>query len=281
MTHQFINTQASAGLVRRELSDRAQQYARNHNLPHSLSYGESPTVCFECFDNDSRHGNFLPATYNAIIKNPNWRRRMRKVHSQGRRSFPRNEYTIIRKELDTCASSDALLMTVFCHRGVLRHEQVCSLLSVSRGSIPEFGFRACVPLIKGKADRTEVDMLLDQILIEAKLTESDFQRAPKKAMDSYRDFHEVFDSKELPHSERHYFSYQLLRNVLAAHASDCRFCLLTDARRPELIEAWYAVMKCVKPVELRVRCQILTWQELALALPAGLRTFLRMKYGIE
>jgi hypothetical protein len=27
----------------------------------------------------------------------------------------------------------------------------------------------------------------------------------------------------------------------------------TDARRPALIEAWYAVMKCIRPVELRVR----------------------------
>ena len=281
MIDQFPDSQASSYSLRRELSDRAQQYAITHNLPFSLSYGEAPTVCFECYDEGSRHGNFLPATYRAIVRNPNWRRRMRKVHSQGRRSFPRNDNTIIRKELDTCTSSDALLMSVFCHTGVLRRERVCSLMAVKDGSTPEFGFRARVPLINGKADRTEVDMRLDQLLLEAKLTESDFQRAPKNTMDSYCDFHEVFDSNELPQSKEHYFSYQLLRNVLAAYASDCRFCLLTDARRPELIEAWYSIMKCVRPVDLRLRCQILAWQELAQVLPTGLRTFLRMKYGIE
>lgn len=281
MTDEFTHGLASAGWLRRELCERAQQYARTHNLPHSLSYGESPAVCFECYDNDSQHGNFFPATYKAIVKNPNWRRRMRKVHSKGRKSFPCHEDARVRRELDTCTSSDALLMSVFCHRGVVRREKVCSLVGVKPGSIPEFGFRARVPLISGKVDRTEVDMRLDQLLVEAKLTESDFQRVPKKAMDSYRDFHEVFDSHELPQSEQHYFSYQLLRNVLAAYVSNCRFCLLTDARRPHLIEAWYAIMKCVRLAELRSSCQILAWQELAKALPTRLRTFLRVKYGIE
>jgi len=69
---------------------------------------------------------------------------------------------------------------------------------------------------------------------------------------------------------------QLIRNVLAAHASGCAFCPLTDARKPKLIEAWYAVMKCVRPVDLRLRCI-----ELAKALPTRLRTFLREKYGFN
>jgi hypothetical protein len=56
--------------------------------------------------------------------------------------------------------------------------------------------------------------------------------------------------------------------------------VLTDARRPELIEAWYAVMKCVRPVDLRTRCKVFTWQELAKALPRGLREFLGEKYDI-
>jgi hypothetical protein len=57
--------------------------------------------------------------------------------------------------------------------------------------------------------------------------------------------------------------------------------VLTDARRPELVEAWYAVMKCVHPVDLRLRCKVLTWQELAKALPTRLGTFIREKYGIN
>lgn len=267
------------GLLRRELSDRAQHYARERGLPYSLSYAQPPTVCFECTE-DVRHGNFMPATYRAILRKANWRRRLQKVHSQGHKSLPRNERGIWR-ELDTCTSSDALLMNVFCYPGVLKDGRVASLLGVSRAETPYFGFRARVPLADGKLDRTEVDMRLGDLLVEAKLTESDFQRAPKTRVCAYRDFHEVFDSEALPQTEREYLSYQLIRNVLAAFAGNCSFCVIADARRPELVEAWYEVMKCVNPVELRPRCKVLAWQELAKVLPARQREFLVEKYGIE
>jgi hypothetical protein len=124
-------------------------------------------------------------------------------------------------------------------------------------------------------------MRLGDLLIEAKLTECDFQKALKTVVRAYRDFNEVFDGEDLPQTAKDYRSYQLIRNVLAAHASGCAFCVLADARRPELIEDWYAVMKCVRQVDLRMRCKVLTWQELAKALPTRLRTFLREKYGIN
>jgi hypothetical protein len=172
-------------------------------------------------------------------------------------------------------------MNVFCYPGVLRDGRICSMLDVKPRTIPEFGFRARVPLANGKFDRTEVDMRLGDLLIEAKLTESNFQKAPKTVVRAYRDFSEVFDGEDLPHTERDYRSYQLIRNILAAHASGCAFCVLTDARRPELIESWYAVMKCVRPVDLRIRCKVLTWQELTKAMPRTLRVFLGEKYGID
>jgi Restriction Endonuclease associating with ARP len=268
-----------AGSLRRELSQRAEQYARNYGLPHCLSYGQPPTVCFEHYDDNSRHGNFLPTTYRAILRNPNWRCRLQKVHSQSRRSLPRSENGI-RRELDACTSSDALLMNVFCHPGVFRDGQVGAMLDVKPRTIPTFGFRARVPLANGKFDRTEVDMRLGDLLIEAKLTESDFQKAPKAVLHAYRDFSEVFEDENLPQTTNDYESYQLIRNVLAAHASGCAFCVLIDARRPELIEGWYAVMKCVRPVDLRLRCKVLTWQELATVPPRNLRVFLSDKYGI-
>ena len=268
-----------AGLLRRELSQRAEHYARTHALPHCLSYGEAPTVCFDRYDDDSRHGNFLPAAYKAILRNPNWQRRMQKIHSQHRKSLPRQENGI-RRELDACTSSDALLMNVFCYPGVFRDGRVASMLDVSC-TVPDFGFRARVPLANGKFDRTEVDLRLGDLLIEAKLTESDFQKAPKTVVRSYRDFSVVFDLEYLPQTDREFLSYQLIRNILAAQASGCVFCVLADARRPELIEDWYAVMKCVRPVDLRIRCKVLTWQELTTALPRGLRVFLSEKYGID
>jgi Restriction Endonuclease associating with ARP len=268
-----------AGSLRRELSQRAEQYARNNGLPHCLSYGQPPTVCFEHYDDGSRHGNFLPSTYKAILRNPNWRRRLEKVHSQGRKSLPRHENGV-RRELDACTSSDALLMNVFCYPGVFRNGTVGSMLDLGACSIPDFGFRARVPLANGKFDRTEVDMRIADLLIEAKLTEGDFQKAPKATDRAYRDFDEVFDREDLPQTNRDFLSYQLIRNVLAAHASGRSFCVLTDARRPELIEAWYEVMKGVRPIDLRLRCKVLTWQELATALPRNLRVFLSEKYGI-
>jgi len=266
--------------LRSELIERARKYAAAHDMSYCLSYGQTPTICFDTAGAATRHGNFLPSTYQRILKNPAWRRRLHKVHSQGRKSFPRNERGVWR-ELDACTSSDALLMNVFCHAGIFKDGRVGWMLDVHPSATSTFGFPARVPLTNGRFDRTEVDMRLEDLLIEAKLTESDFQKAPRDLVHAYRDFGEVFDEKQLPQSTHHYGSYQLIRNVLAAHASGRAFCVLTDARRPELIEAWYAVMKCVRPIDLRLRCKVLTWQELAQALPRGLRKFLGEKYGIE
>ncbi len=55
---------------------------------------------------------------------------------------------------------------------------------------------------------------------------------------------------------------------------------MLDARRPDLREAWFAVMSCIRIVDLRLRCKVLTWQELAEALPGKLQRFLQEKYGI-
>jgi hypothetical protein len=139
---------------------------------------------------------------------------------------------------------------------------------------------ARVPLANGSFDRTEIDLRIGNLLIEAKLTESDFQSAAKDVLLGYRDFLAVFDRKQLPQVNARYLSYQLLRNVLAAYALRCSFCVLVDGRRPDLIEAWYAVVKCVKPVELRTTLRIATWQELAEVAPHKVRAFLAAKYGI-
>jgi hypothetical protein len=90
----------------------------------------------------------------------------------------------------------------------------------------------------------------------------------------------VFDGKRLPHTSGVYEAYQLIRNVLAAYERGCYFCTLLDARRPDLMEAWYATIRCIRHADLRTRCKILTWQELAPALPKTLQDFLAAKYGI-
>ncbi len=269
-----------AAALRRELADHAQKYAHAEGLPHCLSYGETPIVGFAPYEHDSLHGNFVQGSYKAILAHPAWRRRLAKVHTQGRRSLlatDRGRWM----ELDTCTSSDALLMNVFCYPGTLRDGKVAALLGTDPGASPCFGHRARVPLLSGRFDRTEIDLRLGDLLVEAKLTEGDFQSARKDSLIAYRDFSELFDRQQLPQTNNRYLSYQLIRNVLAAYALDCSFCVLVDARRPDLIEAWYAVMKSVKPVALRIRLRLATWQEVARAVPAKLRAFLATKYGIE
>ena len=171
-------------------------------------------------------------------------------------------------------------MNVFCYPGVMTDRRVLSLLGVEGEGQVTFGFKARVPLSSGLFDRTEVDLKLGDLLIEAKLTESDFQTKDGGVVRGYRDFKLVFDTKALPRFGEKFLGYQLIRNVLAAYANHCSFCVLLDQRRPDLIEQWYAVMRCVRPVELRVRCKVLTWQELSEALPMSLREFLGLKYGI-
>ncbi len=263
--------------LRLELSVRNQRYAAAHQLPHALSYGEQPVVCFEPYDGEAKHGNFLPATYRAILRKDNWRQRLAKPHSQARTALPR---TRAWKELDSSNSSDALLMNVFCYPGIFRQGRVWAVLGIEPGSEPEFGVKARVPLASGRLDRTEVDMRLGSLLVEAKLTESDFQTRECDIVEAYRDFAKVFDRRMLSKMNGCYASYQLLRNVLAAHATGSSFCVLCDARRPDLVQAWYDVMRCVRTADLRVCCKVLTWQELTQALPPRLQMFLNEKYGI-
>jgi hypothetical protein len=268
-----------AAAFRRELAERAQTYARVKELPHCLSYGEVPIACFPPYDAGSRHGNFLPESYKAIQANHAWSKRLTKVHAQARRSLPSTERGRW-MELDSSTSSDALLMNIFCCPGVLRDGKVAALLGAELGPTVCFGYKARIPLDNGRFDRTEVDLQLGNLLVEAKLTESDFQTARKEVLCGYRDFSEVFDREQLPQTDQHYLSYQLLRNVLAAHALQCSFCVLVDARRTDLVDAWYAVMKCVRPIELRTKLRICTWQEVARVTPRKLKTFLATKYGI-
>jgi restriction endonuclease-like protein len=269
-----------AAVLRRDLAERAHEYAQVNVLPHCLSYGEDRIVCFAPYDDESRHGNFLHGSYKAIRANPEWRRRLVKVHTQARRSLPRREQGRWR-ELDSCTSSDALLMNIFCHPSASRDSRVAALLGTELGVSPSFGYRARVPLANGRFDRTEIDMRLADLVVEAKLTEGDFQSAEKRVLVGYRDFTEVFDCESLPQTEDRYLSYQLLRNVLAAYALQCSLCVLVDARRPDLVNAWYEVMKCVQLVELRTELRMSTWQEVAHVAPPKLRAFLAGKYGID
>ena len=262
--------------LRRELGARSLEYARKRAAAAILSRGEPPVVCFKA--DERGHANFLPESWRRIRANSSWSKRLQKTHTSARYAFASYDGAGLR-ELDSCNSSDALLMNIFCYPRLLRDERVLALLGVHAGVQPEFGFRARVPLLRG-FDATEVDMRLGDLLVEAKLTESDFQTCSERHLARYRDVEEVFEREELPRNGERYASYQLIRNVLAAHALGNSFCVLLDGRRPDLLEQWYAVMRCVRFHELRVRCKVLTWQEMAGVLPLKLKSFLAEKYGI-
>jgi restriction endonuclease-like protein len=170
-------------------------------------------------------------------------------------------------------------MNIFCYRRTLTNPLLCSTLGVPRDLEPEFGFRPGIPLRNGKIDRTEVDMRVGDLLVEAKLTETGFQTAPARLIERYRDIG-ILDISDLPKSGDHFQNYQLIRGVLAAHASGGSFCLFCDARRPDLIEQWYSVIRAVKACDLRCRLGLATWQELAQSLPTTVQQFLSRKYGI-
>src|SRR5258708_6027459 len=159
--------------LRQELIARNSSYASLSLLPHVTSYGELPVVVYQQSECGRHHGNFMSASYRAILKRPEWRRRLQKVHSQGKHSLPQGDSTW--RELDSSMSSDALLMNIFCYPGVTKRRELSLLLGTEVSDLPEFGFKPRVPLTSGLIERTEVDMKLGFVLFEAKLTEGDFQ----------------------------------------------------------------------------------------------------------
>jgi hypothetical protein len=349
---QTAPTPWSASLLRRDLNARAQHLATIGGLLHEETTGTEPSIVFghEEQGEQCRHGNFHPDSYTAICANPAWSRRLIKAHTAHRRVRARADWQW--KELDCANSSDALLMNIFCHPAVFSNDQlnpaVANLLGVPTKTQPNFGILPGVPLKRSPADRnkttrttatsyslfsdantlpppslleeayylkdrTEIDLELGKLFVEAKLTESNFQTASPRLIERYRDLEIVFAVEHLPrkiispsstHPPAEDFSdlerpslkppspaasarsrtviqgYQLIRNVLAAFAADASFCVLCDARRHDLIEIWYSVLSAVHYPNFTWRLKLLTWQELTSVLPEDLQQFLEAKYGI-
>ena len=268
----------SATQLRRELSARNLQRATAHE--HETTYGNTPAVLYQA-DGDA-HGNFYPPAYRSILRNEEWRERLGKAYTASNRIARSHDRQ--RFELDCCNSSDALLMSIFCHAPVRRSPKLRALLGISAEK-PEFGARAHVPLLKDLLDRTEIDLVLregdDTLLVEAKLTESGFQRARPALLERYPTFEQVFLRDALPRSGSDFAAYQLIRCTLAADHHDAGFAVLVDARRPDLQETTFRVFAAVQSSQLRSRLHLYTWQEIAACVPRPLQRFLADKYGIH
>jgi len=262
--------------LRSELSYR--NTTRAAAWPAEMSYGQVPSIIYT--ENEAgEHGNFLSASYKRILQQPDWKARLAKVYT-GSRFLPRKTDRT-RRELECANSSDALLMNIFCYPGVLRRAAVCSLLGIEAGQRPAFGVRAGIPLQNGAQDRSEIDMKLGRLLVEAKLTEGDFQTAGRHLVQRYRDLESVFDADRLPKSKEKFRSCQLIRGALAAHQHGAWFAVFCDQRRQDLIEDYFEILSALISAELRCRMSVVTWQELATAMPPKVRNFLAEKYGIS
>lgn len=234
---------------------------------------------FPMAPDESAHGNFAPESFAAILGTPAWRRRLDKLHPQRKTALPA-PYKETARELDSCTSSDALLMNVFCFPGVVSG-RVAELLGVRAGSCPAFGVAGAVPLEDGSSDATELDMQLGDTNVEAKLTESDFTRRPIAHVERYADLYEVFVADALPRDRDDYLGYQLIRNVLAiARRRAARFRVILDARRPDLLREWWMLHGAIRDTDVRQRCGFVLWQEIAAVAPLRLRAFLAGKYGL-
>jgi hypothetical protein len=264
--------------LRKEISRRAKEYADKNNIPYYLSLGSSPTVMFKSYEGGTLHGNFLPSSYKAILGDRYWSLRLKKPHQQPK-ALPL-EKSAQANELDSSNSSDALLMNIFCNPKALKSASLAKLFHQEKLTRPEFGIQGRVPFRTGKKDATEIDMRLGSLFIEAKFTEADFTDKAKVHVERYHDFKEVFEPSALPQNNDAYFNYQLIRNVLAAYAHGAAFFLICDARRPDLLRSLWNVISCIKPVQLRLRCKFLLWQEISAALNGKLQEFLEEKYGI-
>jgi hypothetical protein len=268
-----------AARLRAELSQRAIILARNNGLAHECMIGDLPAVIFR-ESADAAHGNFHPASYKRICRKPEWSRRLRKVHTSAKRGLPSHDTA--RRELDTAASSDALLMNIFCHpQAFAVGSSLRALLGTEAPERLQFGSKPRIPLSAHHVERTELDLRIGDLLIEAKLTETEFQRAPRARVERYRDFELVFDTDALPQTAGLYLHYQLIRGVLSAFAEPgTRYCVICDSRRPDLIDAWFAVASAVRQTSFASRLQLVTWQEIAATLPRSMRAWLLEKYGI-
>ncbi|MFA5646653.1 MAG: hypothetical protein WDA18_09960 [Candidatus Ratteibacteria bacterium] len=267
-----------AELLKREIIENAHSYAEEKSIPYYESRGKAKVVMFELYDNGKDHGNFLSASFNRILSHIEWKKRLEKQHQQ-KKALPEDRQKKA-KELDSCNSSDALLMNIFCYPGITKRLKLSGLFGDYDLQEPEFGINGKVPFKDGKYDTTEIDMKIGNVLVEAKLTEKDFTEKRKTHLSTYQNFEDIFDIFKLPQNNINYLHYQLIRNILAAYAHKISFFLICDERRPDLVKFFDDVRVCIKSESLKKRCHLLFWQQIASIVPVDLQEFLKVKYGI-
>jgi len=254
----------------KELNDLAKTYGLK-NFGVSYIHPKENTNSSIIFNELSY--SFHPKSWQAIEANPTWSERSKKIHPT---TVTRGIY-----EMQSSNSSDALAMNIFCFPKFSEWGKAKKLFDVDSFLSIEFGFKAHVKT-KSSSDNSEVDIYINEsIICECKLTEDNFKSMAKNKVERYLNFSKVFHTDELKQNENTYSNYQLIRNILAAYQQKCKFVLICDMRRPDLAKSFYQTIRCIKDecIDLRTKCDIIYWQDIAKVCGTELQQFLKEKYG--
>ena len=212
---------------------------------------------------------FCHASFDAIRKNADWFSRTQKSHQ--------NLPGVM--EMQSSNSSDALLMNIFCHPMLISWKGVADVLGFKPAN-PAFGFKALVEKKGTNGDKTEIDMVIGNYFVEAKLTESDFTDKDVVEVNKYKKFVQHFHTNCLPIHNGCYQNYQIIRNLLAAIQHEKQHMLLCDERRPDLARRYMETVCCLRDQQIRKRCRVVFWQEVQRACGKDLGLFLQSRYGL-
>jgi len=248
--------------LRHEIRECALKYARTHELV--IDETPASAVIFQ-----KVRDNFLPASFQAIEDNCRWLPRTTKPHQ--------NLSGVL--EMQSSNSSDALLMSVFCPPKFGSWKGVSDLLGFVPND-PEFGFLARVANANPAGDTTEIDMVVGDYFVEAKLTEKDFTSREIAHVGTYQEFANCFHTEALRNRDGRYENYQVIRNLLASIQHGKRHMLICDERRPDLARNYMETVACLKDINHRLSCRVVFWQEIAKASGNDLRRYLMDRYGI-
>ena len=210
-----------------------------------------------------------PASFDAIRKNAAWLSRTQKPHQ----NLPGE------KEIQSSNSSDALLMNIFCHPKLISWEGVVDVLGFKPEN-PTFGFKALVEKKGTDGDKTEIDMVIGNYFIEAKLTEANFTKKNVVEVNKYGKLDQHFHSNCLPIQNGCYQNYQIIRNLLAAIQHKKQHLLLCDERRPDLARSYMEMVCCLRGQHIRKTCRVVFWQEVQRSCGKNLGLFIQSRYGL-
>lgn len=262
----------------KELTQLAHIYGKAH---FGLNYINQKAITNNAVIFNSTSYNFHSKSWEIIKNNSSYLKRTLKTHNY------KGFIGIVPKimEMQSSNSSDALAMNIFCYPDFMKWNGVKKLFGITDFSDIQFGFKAKVKKLysENEEDATEIDIRInDDILIECKLTEDEFTKKDKKEVLKYVMFEKIFHKDKLIQDDNRYSNYQLIRNILAAEQHDSRFILICDIRRPDLAKSFYQTIRCIKDdyIDLRTKCEIIYWQDIAQVVGKELKYFLNEKYRI-